>query len=243
MLDKIDGVEVRYFINKKWVGTKKDLVKEFNCADRTITRYIKQGMPEHKQSTKEFKIFDMEECLAWKDRNINKEQSKKTKKNSNNEIEDDEENFSDEESSIIWDSLSNKQRHKIAENAAYLRKTIADADKSVSSARREQMKELEEEGLLVDANDIDKTMAEQAILHRTDKTNDEKVLPITLENKTAQEISIILHEHNQDRLDLLDKLVNKKLICSESFYDVAEIVIKKLLKNTPKEIIKCVSDM
>lgn len=244
MLDKLDGAEVRYYIKGRWIGTKKDLEKVFSANTRTITRYITRGMPEHEQSTKQLKIFDIEECIEWHGRNINKEQAKKVKKNSDNEIDKDEEKYSDEESAIIWDSLSAKQKREVTEASAYLRKTVSDANNAEEVYLTNQMKRKNLAGNLVLADDLDRSMAEQAVMHKTDKTNDEKVLPLILANRTQTEIKTILNSHNQKRLKLLGGIVSKEFNTKETLYDVIEIVLQKLNENNnPKKIKEKINEL
>lgn len=225
MINKIPGIEVRYYLKDRWIGTKQDLAKVFGLKSiRSIQRNIDSGMPEHEESSEKLRLFDIENCIQWKKRNVNLEQSKRTKKNQADEDEEGKE-FSDEEEQNIVDSLTDKQLAKIIENNAYLRKIVGDADKSVEEAARSKLKRQNEEGELVDADDLDKAMAELAVMHKTDRTNDEKILPILLEQKTSQEISALLYEHNKDRLDLLSKIIKKEFDCEETLYDIIEEVL------------------
>lgn len=80
-------------------------------------------------------------------------------------------------------------------------------------------------------------------MHRTDKTNDEKILPIILENKSSSEISEILHEHNQERLEMYDKAIGRHFECEESVYEVTNMAIEKIAEGTsPKDIVEAIEN-
>ena len=82
-------------------------------------------------------------------------------------------------------------------------------------------------------------MSELAVVHKTDKIHDENLLPILLENKNAGEIRSLLQEHNFERLEMLDKIVNKEFKSAETMYDIIEAVLQNLKSGTePESIIK-----
>lgn len=233
MVDKIDGVEVRYFLNGVWIGDKKILEKAMSVSSKSITRYIKDGMPEHKLSSNKLKIFDIQKCLDWKNISKDKTKSKATKKTIHVDIDE----LDDETAQDLEEELPVKQVKAILEKSAYLRKTVADANIAELKEQEATMKVAQLRGELVDATKLDQDMASQAVLHRTDKTNDEKVLPVILANKSQEEIQKILHDHNQARLEMLDELVNKEYKCDEGMYEIMLVVLDKLNTLNPNEII------
>jgi hypothetical protein len=120
-----------------------------------------------------------------------------------------------------------------------LREIIAKTISAEERATMDTLKRKALDGQLVEAEDLDKAMAEQAILHKTDKINDEKVLPTLLEMKSAGDIASILYEHNQERLAHFDKIINKEFTCTETLYDIIEVVLTRLsLGESPKEIVE-----
>jgi hypothetical protein len=58
-----------------------------------------------------------------------------------------------------------------------------------------------------------------------------------LENKEKAEIANILRENNQQRLDDLNKLINKEFKCGETLYEVVQEVVEQLHTKEPNEII------
>ena len=120
-----------------------------------------------------------------------------------------------------------------------LKKTVADANKATEDAQISKLKRKQLEESLIDADDVDKSRYEQAIMHKTMLENQEKVFPIILENKTSEEISNLIHEHNNDHLDLLDSQIEQKFKGDFSNYDVFyEILLLRRNKKNTKDILK-----
>jgi hypothetical protein len=99
------------------------------------------------------------------------------------------------------------------------------------------MKEKNMAGELISIEDIDKAMAEQAVLHKTDIVNSEKIFPNLLENLEKSEIVKILKDQNQQRLESLDALIKKEFKCEETLYEVIIEVLEKLKEEEPIDII------
>ena len=221
MWEQVKGVEARRFIDGKWVASKKEFAKICGVGLRTVERYLSAGMPTHPASLEKFIVIDVEQGLEFRNRNIKKSKANnvKVKEIAVDTVDDNIDDIVDDTIIPDYSKSEAKEKHFKAELA--------------------ELKYLEEKGLLVKADDLDKAMAEQAVMHLTDKTNDEKVLPVMLEMKTSQEITTLLHEHNQDRLAMLDKIVNKEFKCNKTFYEVSEAVLQELKKGTkPDEVIK-----
>jgi phage terminase Nu1 subunit (DNA packaging protein) len=208
--------------NKKIVD-KAELAKALNIKARQISNYVKQGMPVHSVGKRNKQSFDVDICLEWQRNNINKTMSMKTKP------------IIPKETEI---NIENEESKPTQLNDA-LRKLKAEADDAELKVKLNEIKLAEAEGRVVDANDLDKAMAEQAIMHKTDKINDENLLPILLENKSKDEIKKLLIEHNSERLKMLDALIKKEFEAPTTLYEIVEVVLQKLSKKTPPdEIIK-----
>ncbi len=111
--------------------------------------------------------------------------------------------------------------------------------KTIEDIHTKRIKRKEAEGLLVNADDLDKAMSEQATIHLSDIANDEKVLPTILSNKSEQEIDIIFKQHKLERKKMIEKVVNKAYRCEETIIDVVQSVLKKMAENIePDEIIR-----
>lgn len=212
------SIEEKYLINNREVVSAKYLQQIWGVSDRTIRNYIDQKMPfleEH--STGRFKIFDLLECFTWRMNNIDM-----AKSNVSN-IQQKEAEKSDTEALV-----SKANRDKI----------IADAKKATHEANIAEIKEKTAIGELISIEDVDKVTAEQAVLHKTDIINAEKILPTELENLSRGEIAQCLKKFNQDRLDNLDKLIQKDFDCDETLYEIIQEALNMLHKKSPKQIIE-----
>jgi len=219
-------IYLKRFIKNKEVVSRQELVDIWGKSVKTIQRYIKDGMPIHPESTRVFQFFNLEEVTTWRDRSIDKVMSQKTAKPSTTEIEVNIDVESDgDESLVALDDMS--------------RKLKADADDAELKVKLNTIKLAEAEGRVVDANDLDRAMGELATVHKTDKIHDENLLPILLENKNAGEIKKLLQEHNFERLEMLDKIVNREFKSVETMYDVVEVVLQQLRDGVePESLVK-----
>lgn len=212
---------LKRFIGDREVISKSELITEdrLDVSAKTVQRNVAKGMPVHPCSIKQFQVFDWIEVLAWVDGTVDKIMSAKTKKPKSSETEVD----------IDDDSVRTDME----------RKTKADADDSELKVKLNEIKLAEAEGRVVDADDLDRSMSELAIVHKTDKIHDENLLPILLENKDAGEIKKLLQEHNFERLEMLDKIVNKEFKSEETMYDIVEVMLQKLKEGVePESLIK-----
>ena len=83
----------------------------------------------------------------------------------------------------------------------------------------------EAEGKLVSAEDIDKALTEQAIMHITKLNNDEKVLPVLLANQDKDTLARLLHEHNEEHLQTLSANLKKKYKDGFSNIDAFNLIL------------------
>jgi phage terminase Nu1 subunit (DNA packaging protein) len=208
--------EEKYLIDSREVVSSNYLQQIWGVTDKTIRNYISQGMPVSKFSSSRFKIFDLIECISWRMATIDMSKSNVSKVQQKESQEETQE-------SIVFE--------------ANRRKIIADADKAEAEAKISQMKEKNMAGELISIEDIDKAMAEQAVLHKTDIVNSEKIFPNLLENLEKSEIVKILKDQNQQRLESLDALIKKEFKCEETLYEVIIEVLEKLKEEEPIDII------
>lgn len=210
-------IEEKYLFDNREIVSSKYLQQIWGVTDKTIRNYLIQGMPYLiQESSSRFKIFDLIECITWRMETINLSKSNVSK------IQQKESESETTESEVF---------------EANRRKIIADARKAEADASSAELKFKNLNGELISIDDIDKAMAEQAVLHKTDLLNAEKVLPIVLENKSKAEIVNVLKTNNQKRLDELDKLIKKEFKCEETLYEIIEAVIDNLQTKEPDEII------
>lgn len=210
-------VEEKYLLNSREIVTAKYLQKLWGVSDRTIRTYVNDGMPLLKESSHRFKIFDLIECISWRMTQIDLTKSNVSKQQ-------------EEESEV--ESLAS--RAAIANLTEQIDKAeIASEEKLIKIMKRKEL-----EGSLISVDDVDKVSAEQAVLHKTDIMNAEKILPTILENLDKGEVAEALREHNQKRLDDLDELIQKEFDCDETLYEIVIEAINALQENNPQEIIE-----
>ena len=224
------GVKIilKKFIHGKEVVSIVELEELLGRSKKTITRNINDGMPIHPEATTYFKFFELDEVMKWRKRNVDATMSATAKAKTTKgmpRLTPQVESPEPPPDLELLDDVARKQK--------------ADADDAELKVKLNAIKLAEAEGRVVDANDLDKSMAELAIIHKTDKINDENLLPVLLENKDAGEIKQLLREHNFERLEMLTKLVNKEFKCKETLYDVVEVVLQQLKDGVePSELIK-----
>jgi len=204
-----------YINNRKLYVPTKFLTTYFQTDERNIRNWIKKGLEFERVQGIRSNLFIFSEVLIWHKENINKSKSNNAK---NRVVEVRNNTVQENDGLRSYDDSEAKEKHFKAELA--------------------EIKYLEAQGLLVNADDLDKAMAEQAVLHIADKTNDEKVLPVVLENKQAQDIANILHEHNQERIAMLHKIFNKSFKSNETINDILVEIFDNLSDGiSPTEII------
>lgn len=217
-------ISLKRFIANEEVISRQELIELWKKNTKTIQRYIKDGMPAHPLSSRAFQFFNLEEVTKWRDGSIDKTMSQKTTARPSPSVLDHVEDISTEEV---------KQRSDLS------RKYTADAENAELTVQLNQMKLDTAKGLLVNAEDLDRAMSELAIVHKTDKIHDENLLPMLLENKDAGEIKKLLQDHNFERLEMLDKIVNKEFKSAETLYDIVEATLKQLGDGVePESIVK-----
>ena len=208
----IKSIEV-FSIEGKVCVSSAFLAQYWGISDRSMQDYRSRGLPTSEYSIGVGRgalvLHNFNESIRWRLENVNQEMSAKSR-------------------GIEITKEDNAMQEEMNEQNDMARKLKADADRAETEADLAIEKLKLVRGETVNADDLDKAMAEQAVMHRTDKTNDEKILPIILENKKSSEISEILHEHNQERLDMFDKVVNRHFKCDETLYDVVEVVMQQI---------------
>ncbi len=111
----------------------------------------------------------------------------------------------------------------------------------IKKVRLAEIKIRKEMGVLVEADDLDRAMAEQAALYEASKRNGEKVLPSILENKSADEIGKLLKQYNRADSSNKQVLFAHKYRMTESFFDVAIAVFDAMIKGIePHDLVKAI---
>jgi len=160
-------------------------------------------------------VYDLAEVNAWKGTNIQTKMSPKRLEDASREVhKEDSATDSDEPSK---DTLGYALREIIAKT------TTAEEQAKIYALKRKSL-----EGGLVPAGELDRAMAEQALLHKSDKLHDEATLPQLLEGKSVAEIRDIMRTHHTKRLNRLDELINKQYDSDLSLHNLVEAISTKL---------------
>ena len=218
-----------YEVNGKLYVTTKFLSTYFSKTEKQVGRWKSDGMPVAVKP-KELKIrgdvFHLDECIKWVSENINPSKSRATARRGKE---------------VDIDAMMNEANLEELDDLTF---DEADRRKKIEDLKLAKLKREKEEGLLIEADDVDKALYEQAIMHRTKLDNDEKILPILLENKTQEEIAYIYHEHNNDHLEMLDSQLEPRIKKDPSNYDIFHKVLEaRMKKATPKQIIEAIKSL
>lgn len=219
--DKTIETEEVYFIDGIPTVTISYIQKVMGVSRPTIRWWEKKGLQEDDASTPHLKLFDIDYLKRWHKENMNQEMSNRGRgKNPNIDDAYDE----DDEANLDIDEISEgeaKRRNEIAK------------------LKLAEIKIKKENDVLIDAEDVDKSMAEQAVLYESTKKNNEKILPVLLENRSRDEIASLLYAHNMEDSKNKQRLVKKVFKSNETFYDIAQVVYTALKDGTePDEIIE-----
>ena len=210
---------------------KKELAEILNVKIRQIGNYTKKGMPIHGVGKRNAQSFNKAKCIKWRDENINQAMASKTStaKMLNETIKADSNNTKEIEVKIY------EEPDDVAYNVA--KKLKLEVSVLETKDKHEKLKLALARGEVVNAEDLDRSMSELAIVHRTDKIHDENLLPTLLEHKDAGEIKILLQDHNFERLKMLDGIINKEFKSKETLYDITEAVLNQLKSGVEFDII------
>jgi len=213
-----------YEIDGEILGGKKFVSSDMSVSERHITEWEKKGFKASPLSLPRLKLYNIKDLRKWHKDNVDQKQSKRR-------------------NSDIIDGTEEKDEHN-----KYAHLPI-DEVPQVEAMRRKEIAALKKlllqndelEGRLVPADDLDRAMAEQAAMHISDKMNDEKTLPTLLENKSAEEISELLYEHNQEKVNMLKRIVQKEFVCDNTLYDIIFEILLKLEEDVnPDKIVEAI---
>lgn len=217
---------VVYFADNRLLVPRVFVQEDMGVTSRSIMNWEKQGLDSSPLSLPKLKLYDLKQLRQWHKDNIDQKQSARSSRGRDVELDED----ADDEDN----PFANMDLDKVP-------KVEAERRKEIEAVKKLMMQNDELEGRLVSVDDLDKAMAEQAAIHISDKTNDEKTLPTLLANKSQEEISNLLYKHNQDKIETLGRIVAKEFDCGETLYDVIFAVLEKFDDGvSPKEIIKVI---
>lgn len=219
---EVDSEEL-LIANGGYIFDRKQMVGILNLSIDRIKDYEKKGMPRSEYSTNGIVYYNLKDVMDWILVNVDISKSKRV--GAKEKIVDTDYSF---------DESSLKDIDSISMDEAERRKKIADL-------KLANIKLEEAEKKLIPADDVDKAMTEQALMHKTKLNNDEKILPILL-GLTDSQVHL-LHEHNNDHLETLDKQITQRYKKDITNFDVFnEVLNARAKKVMPIKLVKAIQD-
>ncbi len=208
--------------DKKLYLSQQGLAALLGVSLRQIGTYKKYDEPLLPDKKDKVFFYETWSALSWYHSNIDQRKSASTKGTRFDSAQEDETDLHIDE---------------ISEGEAKRRNEIA-------KLKLAEIKIKKENDVLIDAEDVDRAMSEQAVLYESSKKNDEKILPVLLENRSRDEIAKLLYAHNMKDSKSKHKLVNKVFKSSESFYDIAQVIFDAMTDGVgPEDIIENISSL
>ncbi len=159
-----------------------ELAVLFKVSKRMLQKYKEEkGLEHHPSSVKGAIVYDLVYAIKWYLAVTNKLLITK-------QVAPVKENSSQE-----YASKMNKLEYQIKEQ----------------KLSTDKLKHAELDKTLVKAEDLDRSMAEQAVLHKTQYLDDLELLPIALDGMERDEISVFLNEHYSARIKNVSTFIVK----------------------------------
>lgn len=223
---EIDGIEC-YKIGDAKTGkiffTTKGIMAFFNISDKTVSNWKKQGLEKSEYSMPRMDLYGLEAVIAWKMINVDSSNNKKGTSGSPKIGANGETDYSDV-------PIKNLPEHE------------ADRRTKITKMEAEEVKLLELRGSLIPTDDVDKAMADQAVMHKSQYIDDLDTLPTILENKPKQEISVILDRHYERRLNNAVDFIGKEYEISNIIFEIVGMTMsedsEKFVKQMEKILIE-----
>jgi len=199
---ELDIVQCECFmIGAKVLVTERFLSDFYGVSGRAIRLWREKGLPLDAITVKHLNLYNLSVVINWNLKNI-KQKSK---------------------SSFIDEDI-NTELHK---NIKEVTKEEADRRLQIQKVLIEQLKHDELVGKLVRADDLDKTLAEQAVMHKVSYMEDLETLPTLLQDMSKSSISNFLQDHYANRMENALTLMTK--VFKEE--DTLHSIIKKACLN------------
>lgn len=169
--------------------TEEGIAAMFDVTVRAVLGWKKKGMQVHRTTAKGAKVYNVVYVIKWYENNFNK--TIESQFQGVNEADLDISKISREE---------------------------ADRRLQIQKVKNEEIKHQELIGKLVPAEDLDRAMAEQAILHRTFYQDDLECLPPMLEKLDKSSMRKVLEDHYSRRMDNATEFIKKTYGAANSFH-------------------------
>lgn len=182
-----------FFVDGKILITAAGLADFFNVGRRSISLWQKRGLTPEVSKNGLVALFDLNLAIKWNAENVSQKHSawgkgEKSPKQS-------EENLPPVDPATI--------------DLATASIETLDRLKAIEDVTNKRLKNAKERGDLVPAEDLDRAMAEQGVLHVTYYMDDLESLPAALAGKTEAQISAFLEPHYARRIENAHTFISK----------------------------------
>ena len=179
-----------FMVGSKVLVTEKFLSDFFGVSGRAVRLWREKGLPLDGITVHNLNLYNLIDVIKWHLENV-KEGSK---------------------SAIIIPHLNKGNDYGDESNLdlSEVSKDEADRRLQIQKVKNEEIKHKELTGKLIPAEDTDKVLAELGAVHVAQYRGDLKLLPMLLENKPKHEITKLLDEHYQSRIEDMHKITNVK---------------------------------
>jgi hypothetical protein len=174
-------------IDGKLYGTTEFIMQLFGVTNRTLTNWRKEGLEYAAGGVTGYQnLFELTEVVRWVGAHQSQSKSSKAVK-------------------LKAPSANNLDDLDLATAT----KEDLDRLKVLEDVRKKRLERLEARGQLIPAEDQDRAMAEQAVIHRGQYLDDLDVLPTALENRDQSYIRRFLDNHYERRMETVHAFITK----------------------------------
>ena len=177
-----------FMVGSKVLVTENFLSDFYGITGRTVRVWREKGLQLDAITVHNLNLYNLIDVIHWHLVNV-KAGSKSAK------IKVQDYDYENDESNVDLENVS---------------KDEADRRLQIQKVKNEEIKHKELIGQLIPAENTDKAMAELGAIHVAQYRGDLKLLPMLLENKPKHEITKLLDDHYQARIEDMHKLANKK---------------------------------
>ena len=188
-----------FIINGELLCSVSFFVALYSVDRRQIPKWVKLGLKPHKFSLPKLLLFNPLDLVLWHKANI-KSTSKASKFADTGKYDKDE-------SELDLKDVS---------------KDEADRRLQIQKVLIEGLKHKELQGQLVRADDLDKTLAEQAVMHKVCYMEDLETLPTLLQGMSKEEITDFLQDHYANRMENARELITKVYAEEDTLHEIVK---------------------
>ena len=209
-----------------------------NVTPRTVTQWVKKGLPVYKKPNIKTNLFILEDASKWIKENINKAKSNNAKG-----LGDDEELDIEEENRLfeIYTKGNSNEKKKLL---LRLSQTRLDNYKKIEDIIEKEAKNKEYDSKYALVDDVKKGEQELASLMISLLKNSMPVLSKTLENKSQDEIFHDLDRHFKKEMQKIVKYIRKNEDTVVTLNTIIEEIIYMVNEKemTNEQILKMIKD-